>query len=41
MNCEVLTFAADDQDNIQISEVNAELKKVSSQMNGVGYVPKT
>jgi hypothetical protein len=33
VNCEVHTFAADDQDFPQISEVNAELRRLSMQMN--------
>ncbi len=41
MNCEVHTFAADDQDHCQISEVKAELKRLSREMNDVGYVPNT
>jgi hypothetical protein len=35
VNCEVHTFAADDQDLPQISEVNAELRRLSMQMNDV------
>ncbi len=41
MNCEVHTFAADDQDHPQISEVKAELKRLPREMNDVGYVPNT
>ncbi len=41
VNCEVHTFAADDQDLRQISEVNAELRRLSMQMNDVQYVPNT
>jgi hypothetical protein len=37
----VHTFAADDQDHCQISEVKAELKRLSREMNDVGYVPNT
>jgi len=38
VNCDVHTFAADDQDYPQISEVKAELKRLSREMNDVGYV---
>jgi hypothetical protein len=41
VNFEVHTFAADDQDHPQISEVKAELKRLSREMNDVGYVPNT
>jgi hypothetical protein len=37
----VHTFAADDEDHPQISEVKAELKRLSREMNDVGYVPNT
>jgi pentatricopeptide repeat protein len=41
VNSEVHTFTADDQNHPQISEIHAELKKLSRQMNDVGYVPNT
>jgi hypothetical protein len=41
VNCGVHTFAADDQNFPQISEVNAELRRLSMQMNDVQYVPNT
>ncbi len=41
MNCEVHTFAVDDQDLPQISEVNAELRRLSMQMSDVQYVANT
>ncbi len=41
MNCEVHRFAVDDQDLPQISEVNAELRRLSMQMSDVQYVANT
>ncbi len=39
MNNKVHTFVVDDQDHPQMTEIHAELKRLSGLMHNVGYVP--
>jgi hypothetical protein len=41
VNNEVHMFVVDDQDHPQISEIHAELKRLSRHMDDAGYVPNT
>ncbi|CAM6050493.1 unnamed protein product [Sphagnum compactum] len=41
VNHELHSFTVDDQDHPQISEIHAELSRLSKQMNDIGYVPDT
>ncbi len=41
LNNKVHTFVVDDQDHPQISEIHAELKRLSGWMHEEGYVPET
>jgi hypothetical protein len=41
LNNKVHTFVVDDQDHPQISEIRAELKRLSGWMHEEGYVPET
>jgi short-subunit dehydrogenase len=39
MNNKVHTFVVDDQDHPQMTEIHAELKRLSGLVHNVGYVP--
>jgi len=41
VNNQVHRFVVDDQDHPQLAEIHAELKRLSQQMNDIGYVPDT
>ncbi|CAK9201053.1 unnamed protein product [Sphagnum jensenii] len=41
VNHELHSFTVDDRDHPQISEIHAELSRLSKQMNDIGYVPDT
>jgi pentatricopeptide repeat protein len=41
VNHELHSFTVDDRDHPQISEIHAELSRLSKQMNHIGYVPDT
>jgi hypothetical protein len=41
VNNEVHTFVVDDGDHPQMTQIHAELKKLTSQMKDAGYVPET
>ncbi len=41
VNEEVHTFVVDDQDHLQITEIHAELQRLSGQMHDAGYVQDT
>jgi hypothetical protein len=41
VNNQVHRFVVDDQEHPQLTEIHAELKRLSQQMNDIGYVPDT